>query len=25
VRHPELASCIDIADRFAVELQISAG
>jgi biotin carboxylase len=25
VRHPELASCIDIADRFAGELQISAG
>jgi len=25
VRHPELDSCIDIADRFAGELQISAG
>ena len=25
VRHPELASCIDIADRFAGELQIYAG
>ncbi|MGH7721706.1 MAG: hypothetical protein ACRENL_02575 [Candidatus Dormibacteria bacterium] len=25
VRHPELASCIDIADRFASELRIYAG
>ena len=25
VRHPELASCIDIADRFASELNIYAG
>ncbi len=25
VRHPELASCIEIADRFAGELQIYAG
>ena len=25
VRHPELSACIDIADRFAGELQIYAG
>jgi hypothetical protein len=25
VRHPQLASCIEIADRFAGELQIYAG
>jgi hypothetical protein len=25
VRHPELRSCVEIADRFATELQLYAG